>query len=47
MVGDFEVGGAVKYTDEVVLLVWEESVLQGMIGGVIEIGKCFGLETNM
>jgi hypothetical protein len=44
--GDSEVGGPVKYTDEVVLLAKEESVLQGMIDRVIEIGKCYSLETN-
>jgi hypothetical protein len=45
--GNFEVGGPVKHTDAVVLLAKEESVLQGMIDRVIEIGKCYGLETNM
>lgn len=45
--GDFEVGGQVKYTDEVVLLAKEESVLLGMNDRVTEIAKCYGLETNM
>jgi hypothetical protein len=45
--GDFEVGGQVKYTDEVVLLAKEESMLCGMNDRVIEIGKCCGLDTNM
>jgi len=45
--GGFEVGGQVKYTNEVVLLAKEESVLLGMNNRVIEIGKCYGLETSM
>jgi len=40
--GDFEVEGQVTYTDEVVLLAKEESMLLGMNDRVIEIGKCYG-----
>jgi len=45
--GEFELGGQVKYIDEVVLPAKEESVLLGMNDRVIEIGKFYGLETNM
>jgi hypothetical protein len=40
--GDFKIGGqlirTVKYTDELMLLAKEETVLQGMIDRLIEIG---------
>jgi len=34
----------VKYTDDLVLLVMEQTVLQGMIDRVIEIARCYGME---
>jgi cytochrome c oxidase assembly factor CtaG len=37
----------VKYTDKLLLLAKEETVLQGMIGGVIEISICYGTEMNV
>jgi hypothetical protein len=49
--GDFKIGGqvirTVKYADDLVLLAREETVLQGMIDKVIEIGGCFGMEMNV
>jgi len=49
--GDFKIGGKiihiVKYADELVLLAKEEKVLQDMIGKLIEIGKCYGVEMNV
>jgi hypothetical protein len=36
-----------KYTDELVLLAKEETVLQGMISRLPEIGKYYGMEINM
>ena len=44
--GDFKIGGqiiqTVKYADDLVLMVKEEMVLQGMIHKLIEIGRCYG-----
>jgi hypothetical protein len=37
----------VKYADRLVLLVKEETVLQGMIYRVIEIGGCYGMEIDV
>jgi hypothetical protein len=37
----------VKYADELVLMAKEETVLQGMIDKLIEIGRCYGMEMNM
>jgi hypothetical protein len=37
----------VKYTEDLVLLVKEEMVLQGTIDGLIAIGKCYGMEMNV
>jgi len=37
----------VKYVDNHVLLVKEETVLQGMTDRVIEIGGCYGMEMNV
>ena len=51
--GDFGIGGqitriqSVKYADDLVLMAKEETVLQGMIGKLIEIGSCYGMEMNV
>ena len=49
--GDFNNGGqiiqTVKYADELVLMAKEETVLQGMIDKLIEIGRCYGMEMNV
>jgi hypothetical protein len=49
--GDFKIGGqvihTVKYADELVLLAWEENVLQGMIDRIIEIVRRYGMEMNV
>jgi len=37
----------VKYIDNHVLLVKEETVLQGMTDRVIEIGSCYGMEMDV
>jgi len=37
----------VKYTDDLLLLAKEETVLQGMIDGVTEISICYGTEMNV
>jgi len=37
----------VKYADELVLMAKEETVLQGMIDKLIEIGSCYGMEMNV
>jgi hypothetical protein len=37
----------VKYADDLVLQAKEETVLQGMIYGLIEIGKCCGMGINV
>ena len=34
----------VKYADDLVLMAKEETVLQGMIDKLIEIGRCYGME---
>jgi len=36
-----------KYADDLLLLVKEETVLQGMIDRVIEIGGCYGMEVDV
>ena len=36
-----------KYADELVLMANEETVLQGMIDKLIEIGRCYGMEMNL
>ena len=38
---------ALKYADDVVLLVKEETVLLAMIKRLIEIGRCYGMEMNV
>ena len=49
--GGFNIGGqiiqAVKYADDLVLMAKEETVLQGMIDKLIEIGSCYGMEMNV
>ena len=49
--GDFKIGGQVicnlKYTDNLVLLAKEAAVLQGMFQGLIDIGRCCGMEMNV
>jgi len=46
--GDFKVGGqiiqTVKYANDFVLMVKEETVLQGMIDELIETGRYYGME---
>jgi hypothetical protein len=37
----------VKYADDFVLLATEETVLQGMVDGLIEIGRRNGMEINV
>jgi hypothetical protein len=37
----------VKCADDLVLLAKEDSVLQGMKDGLIEIGVCYGMEINV
>jgi hypothetical protein len=37
-----QVSCTVKYKDDLVLLIEEEMVLQGMIDRVIEVGRCYG-----
>jgi len=48
---DFQIAGkecrTAKYADEFVLLVKEESVLQGIVNTITEIGRCFAIEMNM
>ena len=49
--GDFSIGGqviqTVKYADDLVLMADEETVLQGMIDKLTEIGRCYGVEMNV
>ena len=49
--GDFNIGGqiiqTVKYADDLVLMAKEETVLQGMIDKLIDIGSCYGMEMNV
>jgi hypothetical protein len=46
--GDFTFEGqiiqTVKYANDLVLMAKEETVLQGMIDKLIEIGRCYGME---
>jgi hypothetical protein len=37
----------VKYADGLVLLAREEEVLQGVVGRLIEIGRCYEMEMNV
>ena len=47
----FNIGGqiiqTVKYADDLVLMTEEETMLQGMIDKLIEIGSCYGMEMNV
>jgi hypothetical protein len=49
--GDFKIGGkiiqTVKYEDDLVLMAKKETVLQGMIDKLTEIGRCYGMEMNV
>jgi hypothetical protein len=48
--GHFKIGqviSTVKYADDLVLLAKEETVLQGMIDRLIEIGRCYGMEIKV
>ena len=49
--GDFNIGGqiiqTVKYADDLLLMAKKETVLQGMIDKLIEIGRCYGMEMNV
>ena len=49
--GDFNNGRqiiqSVKYADDLVLMAKEETVLQGMIDKLTEIGRCYGMEMNV
>ena len=51
--GDLNIEGqitsiqTVKYADDIVLMAKEETVLQGMIDKVTEIGRCYGMEMNV
>jgi hypothetical protein len=49
--GHFKIGGqviiTVKYADDLVLLAKEETVLQGMIDRLIEVGRHYGMEMNV
>jgi ribosome-interacting GTPase 1 len=50
-VGNFNIGGQiiqnVKYADDLTLMPKEETALQGMIGKLIEIVRCYGIEMNV
>jgi len=37
----------VKYSDGLMLLAMEETVLQGVIDKLIEIGRCYGMKMNI
>jgi hypothetical protein len=48
--GGFKIGQVictVKCADDLVLLANEEMMLQSMIGRLIEIGRCYGMEMNV
>jgi hypothetical protein len=49
--GDFKIGGqtveTLKYSDKLVLMAKEGTVLQGMIDKLFETGRCNGMEMNM
>ena len=36
-----------RYADDLVLMAKEETVLQGIIDKLIEIGSCYGMEMNV
>ena len=49
--GDFKIEGivicTVKYANDLVLLAKEETMLQGIIERLTEIGRCYGMELNV
>jgi hypothetical protein len=49
--GDFKIGrqviGTVKYADDLVLLAGEETLLQGVVDRLSEIGRRYGMEMNV
>ena len=49
--GDFNIGGQIihtlKYADKLVRMAKEETVLQGIIEKLIQIGSCNGMEMNV
>jgi len=49
-IGNFNIGGKIiqtlKYADDLAVTAKEETVLQGMIDKLIEIGICYGMEMN-
>jgi hypothetical protein len=49
--GDFKVGGkiisTVRFADDLVLLAKEETILQSMIDKLIEVGRGYGIESNV
>jgi hypothetical protein len=49
--GDFNIRGkiiqTVKYADDFELMAKKETVLQGMIDKLIQIGRCYGKEVNV
>jgi hypothetical protein len=48
--GDFRIGGqvirTVKYADDLVVLAKEQTVLQGMVDRLPEIGRSYGMENE-
>jgi hypothetical protein len=48
---DLKIGGKVmrsaKCTDSLVLLAKDQTVLQSMADGLIEVGRCYGVEMNV
>ena len=51
VLGDFNIAGqiiqTVKYADNLLLMVKEEKVLQGIIDELIETGRYYGMEMNV
>jgi hypothetical protein len=49
--GDFKIGGqvigTVRYADDLVLPAREETVLQGVVDRLIDIGRRYGMEMNV
>ena len=47
--GDFNIGGQIIQTvkHDLVLMAKKQTVLQGMIDKLIEIGRCYGMEMNV
>ena len=42
-----ETSASVKYAVELVIMAKEKTVLQGMIDKLTEIGRCYGMESNV